>query len=155
MNYSIHGTLFKTKDRRLKCTLLVYWDEESKEPWFIITDISSGMTDASWYRMRVWIEQCFKLIKRGFWQWHRTRMRDPERAERIWLAISVATLWLLSVGGEAEANAEIAMPDVCFNIRSHTRFRMTSVSRQGWNIIFMSLLFHKPLPIGCFIPEPW
>ena len=29
-------------------------------------------------------------------------MRDPERAARLWLAVAVATLWLLSVGGVAE-----------------------------------------------------
>jgi hypothetical protein len=28
-------------------------------------------------------------------------MVDPERATRFWLAIAVATLWVLSVGGEA------------------------------------------------------
>jgi hypothetical protein len=30
-------------------------------------------------------------------------MTDPERAARLWLAVAVATLWLLSVGGEADA----------------------------------------------------
>src|SRR5262249_42746146 len=35
------------------------------------------------------------------WPWHRSRMRDPERAARLWLAVAVATLWLVSVGGGA------------------------------------------------------
>src|SRR5882762_570222 len=48
------------------------------------------------------IEQGFKITKRGGWQWQRTRMRDPQRAARLWLAVAVATLWLLSVGGLAE-----------------------------------------------------
>jgi len=85
-------------------------------------------------------------------------MRDPVRAGRVWLAISVATLWLLSVGGEADAAIpESTIPDItdAFSFRSFTKFRMTSIFRQGWNIIFMSLLFHEPLPLGCFIPEPW
>ena len=38
--------------------------------------------------------------------WHLSRMRDPKRVERIWLAIAVATLWLVSVGGEADAQLE-------------------------------------------------
>jgi hypothetical protein len=29
-------------------------------------------------------------------------MTDPERAAQLWLAVAVATLWLLSVGGEAD-----------------------------------------------------
>jgi hypothetical protein len=30
-------------------------------------------------------------------------MDDPARAERLWMATAIATGWLLSVGGEAEA----------------------------------------------------
>ena len=33
-------------------------------------------------------------------------LEDPQRAERLWLAIAVATLWLLRVGGSAEEAAE-------------------------------------------------
>ena len=29
-------------------------------------------------------------------------MSHPDRAARLWLAVAVATLWLLSVGGEAD-----------------------------------------------------
>ena len=29
-------------------------------------------------------------------------MTEPHRAARLWLAVAVATLWLLSVGGAAE-----------------------------------------------------
>jgi len=157
-NWSSQGTLFKTKDRQLKCTLLAYWDETSKEAWFIITDFPPETANACWYGMRAWIEQGFKLIKSGGLQWHHTRMRNPNRAERVWLAISVATLWLLSVGGEADATIpESTILEItdAFSFRSFTKFRMTSIFRQGWNIIFMSLLFHEPLPLGCFIPEPW
>ena len=45
-----------------------------------------------------------RLNKRGGWQWQNSKITDPARPERIWLAISVATLWLVSVGGEADAN---------------------------------------------------
>ncbi len=40
-------------------------------------------------------------MKRGGGPWHQTKMTDPERAERLWLAIAVATLWVVSVGGES------------------------------------------------------
>ena len=33
-------------------------------------------------------------------------MDDPARAERVWMATAIATGWLLSVGGEAEAQAD-------------------------------------------------
>lgn len=153
-----HGTLFKTKDRQLKCTLLAYWDETSQEPWFILTDLLPENSNACWYRMRTWIEQGFRTIKRGGWQWHRTRMRDPTRAERLWLVVSVATLWLLSVGGEADETVpESTIPDITGILQPQkaTKLRMVSVFRQGWMAIFVSLIFHGPLPLGRFIPEPW
>src|SRR5260370_2963232 len=54
--------------------------------------------------MRSWMGGRFKDTKRGGWGWHQTKMVDPERAERLWLAIAVATLWAVSVGGQVDAN---------------------------------------------------
>jgi hypothetical protein len=52
--------------------------------------------------VRAWIEQGCKITKRAGWPWQRTRMTQPDRAARLWLAVAVATLGLLSVGGEAD-----------------------------------------------------
>ena len=68
----------------------------------ILTDLPPEASTACWYGLRAWIEQGFKITKRAGWQWQRTHMTQPERAARLWLAVAVATLWLLSVGGEAE-----------------------------------------------------
>ena len=96
------GTAFSGKPRRLECTLLARWDEGYKDPWLILTDLAPEASDAAWYGLRAWIEQSFKVAKRGGWQWQRTRMTDAERATRLWLAIAVTTRWLLRVGGEAD-----------------------------------------------------
>jgi hypothetical protein len=112
--------------------------------------------------VRAWIEQGFKLTKRGGWQWQRTRMTDPERAARLWLAVAVATLWLLSVGGEAEASIPPStLPNVgeflghARRQRRATQLRLVSIFRQGWNLILGALLNQYPLPTGRFVPEPW
>src|SRR5215470_4806378 len=96
------GTVFQGPRRRLNCTLLARWDEGYADPWVLLTDLAPSAGDACWYGVRAWIEQGFKITKRGGWQWQRTRMSDPQRAARLWLAVAVATLWLLSVGGMAE-----------------------------------------------------
>ena len=93
---------FKTNS--LSCTLLARWDEGYAAPWLIVTDLHPQDAQICWYGMRSWIECLFKDIKRGGFGWHHTKMDDPLRAERLWLAISVATLFLVSVGGKAEAN---------------------------------------------------
>jgi len=65
------GEVFCFKGKaRLCCTLLVRWDEDHKEPWFIVTDLSVRAADAAWYGMRG-----------GGWRWHCSKMTDPERAE--------------------------------------------------------------------------
>ncbi len=38
------------------------------------------------------IESSYRDVKSDGWQWHKTRLREPARAERLWLAMAVATL---------------------------------------------------------------
>ena len=84
---------FSSEVSRLQCTLLAQWDEGYEEMWLIVTDLAPAQATAVWYGMRSWIEGGFKDTKRGGWDWHQTKMVDPERVERLWLAIAVATLW--------------------------------------------------------------
>src|SRR5258708_2947557 len=74
----------------------------------IVTDLAPEQATAVWYGMRTWIEGGFKDTKRGGWHWHQTKMIDPARAERLWLAIAVATLGVVSVGGEVDANLPVS-----------------------------------------------
>ncbi len=74
------GTAFQGPRRRLNCTLLARWDEDYHEPWLILTDLAPSAGKACWYGLRAWIEQGFKMTKRGGWQWQCTRMTDPQRA---------------------------------------------------------------------------
>ena len=100
---------------RLAATLLVWMDGQHAEPWCILTDLVPTASDAAWYGLRAWCEQGFKCTKRGMWQWQQTRMTDPQRAERLWLALAVATLWLTSVGSAVEdgsVDAAIQLPDL-------------------------------------------
>ena len=103
--WSGEATCFKSNP--LECTLLGWWGEGYKEPWLIVTDLAPHQADICWYGMRSWIEGFFKDSKRGGWQWHQTKMTDPKRAERLWLAIAVATLWVVSVGGEEDATLPV------------------------------------------------
>ena len=112
MSWRGGGTAFSTPGRQLAGTLLGWWGSGHEEPWLILNDLDPQQGDASWYGLRGWIEQGFKDSKRGGWQWQHTRMQDPQRAERLWLAIAVTTLWLLRVGG-AQAPAECNDSSCC------------------------------------------
>jgi DDE family transposase len=156
------GTAFQGPRRRLNCTLLARWEDGYADPWLLLTDLTPGAGEACWYGLRAWIEQGFKITKRGGWQWQRTRMRDPQRAARLWLAVAVATLWLLSVGGMAEATLPVSTLLPLANAdfpssrpRPATCLRLVSIFRQGWITILVALLNQRRLPRGRFIPEPW
>ena len=156
------GTAFATPECRLDCTLVAYWAEGCKDPWLILTDLPPEACDACWYGLRAWIEHGFKLTKRGGWQWQGTRMTDPGRVERHWLALAVATLWLVRVGTAAEVDAP-ACPFAALDgalatarrVRRATRLRLVSLFRRGWVAILVAWLKGQPLPTGRFQPEPW
>ena len=84
------------------------WEEGYDEPWFLVTDLDPDQAEGLWYGMRSWIEGGFKVLKSGGWQWQATRMTDPDRVERLWLVLAVATRYVLAVGGEADEEEEFA-----------------------------------------------
>lgn len=152
-----HGTAFRSRHTQLECTLLGCWGAGHQQPWLVLTDLPPAAADACWYGLRAWIEQGFKRLKRGGWQWQYTRMDDPARAERLWLAIALATWWLLSVGGEAEAELPTAtLPPLPGAARQQGKgWRLSGIFRRGWNLILAALLTHQSLPFGHGRPEPW
>jgi hypothetical protein len=156
------GMAFKGRQRQLHCTLLACWEAGDTAPGLILTDLPPEASTAGWDGLRAWIEQGCKITTRAGWQWHRTHMPKPERAARLWLAVAVATLWGLRVGGEADETIPASTgPDLTAlvppprQMRRATRVRLVSVFRQGWIRILGALLNQAPLPIGRFIPEPW
>jgi len=171
---------FKTNS--LSCTLLARWDEGYAAPWLIITDLTPQQAEICWYGMRSWIECLFKDMKRGGFGWHHTKMTDPQRAERLWLAIAIATLYLVSIGGQGDANLSISSlpplnemtsdadteehlaPNFEASSLDDTRLehpnsehtnptRLLSCFRRGFLIILASAIKGIPLPKGRFIPD--
>jgi hypothetical protein len=155
-------TCFSGMESQLECTLLARWDEGYAAPWLLVTDLAPDVAEAAWYGMRSWIECGYKDSKRGGWQWHQTKMTDPARATRLWLALAVATLWVVSVGGEADATLPAssleALPELHVARRRATgraRPRLLSCFRRGVLLILGALLRGEELPLGRFVPEAW
>jgi hypothetical protein len=94
------GQVVCFKENPLACTLLASWEAGQSEAWLIVTDLPPERARARWYGMRAWIESGFADLKRRGWQWHKTQMVDGARAARVWLALAVATLWVVGVGSE-------------------------------------------------------
>jgi hypothetical protein len=174
------GEVFKNDEGRLKCTLVGYAGDGHAEPWLIVTDLAPEVAKASWYGLRGWIEQGFKRVKGEGWRLPRTRITSCERLERLWLAVAVATLWVLEVGGEAEVaengqgrspkpNKKVgedtpALPDLKrgdwekvpgTGHRPRTSAKRTwSVFGRGWNLVRNALAVGVVL-LGSWHPEAW
>jgi hypothetical protein len=96
--YAQAGTLFRSAEAQLPCTLVGCWAAPCAEPWLIATDLPTDQAQATWYGLRSWIERGFKHDKSGAMRWQNTRMTDPNRASVLWLVMAIAR-FLSLLGG--------------------------------------------------------
>jgi hypothetical protein len=147
--FAAAGSAYRTAP--LGCTLLACRVAGCADAWLLLTDLPPAAADPCWYAYRSWIEQGFKVVKSGGWQWQRTRMTAPDRAERLWAAVAVATLWLVEVGGLAECEPR---PETVPPFRSAGRPRVHRLFRVGLGLIVAGLLVGE-IRSGRFVPEAW
>jgi hypothetical protein len=172
--------VFKNDVGRLRCTLVAYHGAGHAEPWLIVTDLAAEVAQASWYGLRGWIEQGYKRVKGEGWKLPRTRITTCVRLERLWLAVAVATMWVLEVGGEAEIAEQSGpehskgekragedmpeLPDLGGSNREEGKRvdgaaagaaqRIWSVFGRGWNVLRNALAVGV-LVVGSWQPERW
>ena len=156
---------FAQKQSRLCCTLVLCQQEGYEQPWVIVTDLLPQEVQGAWYRMRYWIEGGFKDFKRGGWGWHQTKMLDAARAERLWLAMAVATLQTVAVGSAAElqpptpGHRELPPTHIARvsagSGHGPARGRELSCLTRGRITLLAAVLKDEPLPQGRLEPQPW
>ena len=133
----------------------------------VVTDLDEKEANAAWYQMRFWIEDEYKDHKSGGWGWEQTKMTDPKRAERQWLARAVAMQIAVLVGGQEEANEQerkrratkkrkgkrrVGRPPkpVC-----RPRGREQSVLVAGQQTIQAAVIRGQEVPTGHVVAEAW
>jgi Transposase DDE domain len=151
--FAARGTAYTGE--RLPSTLLACRRAGCEDAWLLLTDLGPGAADPCWYAFRSWIEQGFKVIKSGGWDWEATRITAPDRAARQWVVLAVATLWLIEVGGlaECEPRPETVPPwPAARSKRSEPR--PVRLFRLGLGMILAGIIVGS-VPVGQFIPEAW
>lgn len=143
---TLSGQCFKTNS--LTCTLALQWGADYDHPCFIVTDLNPSVVQHPVYAIRYWIECGFKDLKRGLFHWEQTKMTDPKRAERLWLVMSIALLWLTAVG-------DAQMPPISLDPANPSPKRTLSAPLQGWIDLIIALLSGKPLPYGSLHSYSW
>ena len=150
MSWSGVVTCFKSNP--LNCSLLARWDEGYKDPWLIVTDLKPEQGNPRWYGFRSWIESSYRDVKSDGWQWHKTRLREPQRAERLWLAMAVATLWTVTVGGDVDQQINNHLPSEPAKLAKISR--QISCFLQGLLTIIADLLNGKSISLNGLFPFP-
>ena len=91
-----------TQKATLTCSLSVGWTQPTaKQPaeWIaVISDQPAGPARLRTYSKRMHIEQSFKEDKSGGFDLDHTRILNPQRLERLLLAVALATLWAHELG---------------------------------------------------------
>jgi hypothetical protein len=141
----------------LACTLLARWDIGYKDPWLILTDLAPSQADPLWYGLRSSTECVYRDLKSDGWQWHHTRLLDAYRAERLLLAIAVATLWMVFLGGDAENQLLSSQHIPCSQPLHQQPLRQVSCFLQGLLTLIANLLNNIPIRLhrwSSFPPTP-
>src|SRR2546425_4990987 len=90
-------------------------------------------------------------------------MSAPDRAARLWWALAVATLWMVSVGGAVEvgprpvaAALPALRPLLGDTVALPGRRRRRRLLRLGWLWCLVCQMTTGGLPLPQrFVPEPW
>jgi DDE family transposase len=152
---------------RMEGTVLIRWEKGYEEKLVVVTDLDEKEANAAWYQMRFWIEDEYKDHKSGGWGWEQTKMTDPKRAERQWLARAVAMQIAVLIGGQEEAEEQerkrrkakrgsgkrgVGRPPkpVC-----RPRAREQSVLMAGQQSIQAAVARGEEIPMGHVVTQEW
>ena len=80
----------------LRCWAVGQWRAKHPEPWLLLTNYPPAQ--GNWYGLRIWEELAFRDFKSTGWQWQRSRVWKPEHANRLWLVMALAYVWMVSLG---------------------------------------------------------
>ncbi len=137
--------------------MLARWDIGYKDPWLILTDLEPSQADPLWYGLRSSTECVYRDLKSDGWRWHHTRLLDANRAERLLLAIAVATLWMVMLGGDAENQLLSSQHIPCSQPLHQQPLRQVSCFLQGLLTLIANLLNNIPIRLhrwSSFPPTP-
>ncbi len=68
--------------------------DDPDDPWLLITDLPASPARCRDYRHRTQEEELFRDLKSFGWQWQTSRLRLPDRVDRLLLVLALATLWI-------------------------------------------------------------
>jgi hypothetical protein len=126
--------------------ILLTWDEANHRLVPLVTNLPLLEEARYWYRKRFWIEPVFGDIKGHGFDLQTCRLRQRERILRPILAVALAYLWLLFLGGAAVIAGFAKFVDR-IDRRDRSLFTVGRQTLNRW------LKLDQPI-IVCFFPFP-
>lgn len=139
------------KENSLECTLLGCWEAGYQDRWLVVTDLAATEANILWYRLRSWIECSYRDLKSDGWQWQNTRLQDPQRAERLWLAMAVAMLWVVTRGSHRPG--QLPSPASSVSTPSSRSASALSCFSLGWLSVIVDLMKGIPTTLHTWLPQ--
>jgi hypothetical protein len=90
--------VYITKWRQGPYHLAVYWKKDEDEPWYIASDQEASSRTLLEYRKRFHTEAMFSDFKKRGFQLENSRIKIPERVERLLIVVVLAYLFLSQLG---------------------------------------------------------
>jgi len=129
-----------TATHQCSTTLLLYWKEGEKQPWYLATNQSCPLETTGLYNRRVWIEEMFGDMKGHGFDLELSRLQTPARLSRLTLVVAILYVWLVSLG---EMTIQFHLTDEI----DRTDRRDLSIFRLGWDWLARRLALNDPFPL--------
>ena len=114
----------------IQCRALGEWGRGHREPWLILTNDPRATVKK--YGQRWWEELTFKDCKSNGWNWQRSRVWDPERANRLWLVMALAWVWMVCLGARVQDRPELRRELTRGRENRHSLFQLGLRCFQRW-----------------------
>lgn len=106
------GPVVLTKDRRHRGVhLLLHWGEGYDDPWYLVSDQPVGPSTRRHYSRRMWTEELYGDLKGHGVDLQATRVRQPQRLERLVLGVAITYVWLIALGSSVVKRGLRSMVD--------------------------------------------
>ena len=120
--------------------LILHWEIEEDEPWFLVSDCAGKKTLIRYYKKRMSIEEMFGDFKGHGFDLEATHLNDPDRLDRLLLAVCITFVWFITLGAWVVKRGYRHFVD-------HNTRRDKSYFRIGWDWLERCLRLNRPFKL--------
>ncbi len=134
----VFSNVHVTRQQSGPAHFLAYWRRGEDEPWYLLSDQPVDRATIRIYSQRFWVEPMYRDYKSYGWNIETSRIRNPQRFNRLLLGITLAYIWLLQLASHVIKRGWHRLVD-------RTARRTLSYFRIGWNWLLRCINHAEPV----------